>query len=70
MVTVLLAYDDGDIRELVTRKLRQVGYGARALEDTTASSWRCGGCWPAIRRNGQGWVVMTRREFLGRGQPT
>jgi len=70
MVTMLLAYDDGDIRDLVTCRLRQVGYGVRAFGDTTASSWRCDGRWAAIRRSGQGWVVMTRREFPGGGQQT
>ena len=52
MVTMLLAYDDGDIRDLVTFKLRQVGYDVRVFEDTTASSWRSGGCRAAGRRSG------------------
>jgi hypothetical protein len=30
--------------------------------------WRLPGSWAAIRRSGQGWVVMTRREFLRGGQ--
>jgi two-component system phosphate regulon response regulator PhoB len=33
MVTVLLAEDDTDIRDLVTFKLRQQGYEVRAFED-------------------------------------
>jgi two-component system, OmpR family, phosphate regulon response regulator PhoB len=33
MVTVLLAEDDPDIRDLVTFKLRQQGYEVRAFED-------------------------------------
>jgi DNA-binding response OmpR family regulator len=33
MVTVLLAEDDADIRDLVTFKLRQQGYEVRAFED-------------------------------------
>jgi DNA-binding response OmpR family regulator len=33
MVTVLLAEDDTDIRDLVTFKLRQAGYEVRAFED-------------------------------------
>jgi len=33
MVTVLLAEDDMDIRDLVTFKLRQQGYEVRAFED-------------------------------------
>lgn len=33
MVTVLLAEDDADIRDLVTFKLRQVGYEVRAFGD-------------------------------------
>ncbi len=37
MVTVLLAEDDADIRDLVTFKLRQVGYEVRAFEDGLAA---------------------------------
>ena len=33
MVTVLLAEDDADIRDLVTFKLREAGYEVRAFED-------------------------------------